>query len=463
MKTIFKTNYTKLLSDIYTPVELYLKIRDRYPNSFLLESSEYKSKENSFSYLCFEPIAEFKATTNTLGIKYPKSETFSKPIKDIDVADELFQFLNHFETEELDLNFVTNGIFGYTSYDAIPLFEDIKFKKDSIEIPLVYYHVFKNIIVFNHFNNELYIIENLIEDEESSLDEIKNLIFNRAINGFQFETIGNENSNVTDKEFIENVKKGMKECEKGNIFQIVLSRKFKQKFKGDEFNVYRALRSINPSPYLFFFDYGDFKVFGSSPEAQLVIKNEEAIINPIAGTYRRTGNLEQDRALAEELLKDEKENAEHVMLVDLARNDLSKSGRNIKVEKYKEVEFYSHVIHLVSKVTSEINKNENPLKILGETYPAGTLSGAPKHIAMEIIDAFENENRNLYGGAIGFIDFKGNINHAIFIRSFMSKGNELTYQAGAGVVIKSDPESELNEVNNKLAALKKAIVLAEEV
>lgn len=413
--------------------------------------------------MCFEPISEFKVTTEALKVQYPNSEALSKSISEIDVAAELFEYLNEFESEDLDYNFATNGIFGYTSYDAIPLFEDIEFKQTSIEIPLIQYHVFRNIIVFNHFNNELFIIENLTKGEESKIDQIKNIIFNRAIHGFGFETDGEEYSNLTDQEFIENVQKGIQHCNRGNIFQIVLSRKFKQKFRGDEFNVYRALRSVNPSPYLFYFDYGDFKVFGSSPEAQLVIKDQEAVINPIAGTYKRTGIMEEDRKLAEALSNDKKENAEHVMLVDLARNDLSKSGTNVQVKKYKEVEFYSHVIHLVSKVTSKVEKNTNPLQILGETYPAGTLSGAPKHIAMEIIDKTENENRNLYGGAIGFMDFHGNINHAIFIRSFISKNNTLTYQAGAGVVIKSNPESELNEVNNKLAALKRAVELAQTI
>ncbi len=459
----FKTKCTKLLSDLFTPVEVYLKIRDTYPNSFLLESSDYKSKENSFSYLCFNPIAEFKVDQNQLRISYPNSKMESRSIESLDIAEELNSFVDQFETDELHRTFATNGLFGYTSYDAIPLFQPIEFQSSSIEIPLIQYHLFKNLIVFNHFNNELYIVENLLEGEESETEKIKNLLANRAIHQFKFEKDGAETSNVSDEEYLENVKTGIQHCHRGDVFQVVLSRKFKQGFKGDEFNVYRALRSVNPSPYLFYFDYGDFKVFGSSPEAQLVIREQKATINPIAGTYKRTGNQQEDLVLAEALQNDEKENAEHVMLVDLARNDLSISGSKVQVEKYKEIEYYSHVIHLVSKVTSKLRAKENPLKVLGETYPAGTLSGAPKHRAMEIINELENENRNLYGGAIGFMDFHGNINHAIFIRSFLSKGNVLTSQAGAGVVINSKPESELNEVNNKLAALKRAISLAEEL
>ncbi|MCB0478588.1 MAG: anthranilate synthase component I family protein [Crocinitomicaceae bacterium] len=463
MKYQFKTKITQLISDLYTPVEIYMKLRDRYPNSFLLESSEYKSKENSFSYLCFEPIAEFKVDDREIQISYPNSKTDIRETGKVEVAEELSLFLNQFESDDLGMPFTTNGLFGYTSYDAIPLFQPIQFQKTAVEIPLIQYHLFRNLIVFNHFNNELYIVENLLEGEEAQTEIIKTLLQNRSIPQYQFQRTGEENSNVDDEAFMKNVENGIAHCQRGDVFQVVLSRKFRQAFKGDEFNVYRALRSVNPSPYLFYFDYGDFKVFGSSPEAQLVIREEKAEIHPIAGTYRRTGDLEQDQQLAEALLQDEKENAEHVMLVDLARNDLSISGTHVQVEKFKEVEYYSHVIHLVSKVSSKLRKQENPLKILGETYPAGTLSGAPKHRAMQIIDGLENENRNLYGGAIGFMDFKGNINHAIFIRSFLSKGNVLTSQAGAGVVINSQPESELNEVNNKLAALKKAIEIAERI
>lgn len=457
----FKTNFIKTLSDTHTPVELYLKLRDKFTNSFLLESSDYKSRENSFSYLCFQPIASFVVKKEQTKIHFPDGTSQEKPTSSIDIADELYQFTNTFESEDLKLGFVTNGLFGYTSYDAIPLFEDIQFKNQSFDLPLIQYHLFRFIIVFNHFNNELFILENLLSTEESSLKEIQDLLVNRSVTTFHFKKSEDEKSNFTDKEFLKKIAIGQAHCFKGDVFQVVLSRKFKQQFQGDEFNVYRALRSINPSPYLFYFDYGNFKVFGSSPEAQLTISNNKAIINPIAGTFKRTGNFEEDKILAESLKNDAKENAEHVMLVDLARNDLSKNSTIIKVEKFKEIEFYSHVIHMVSKVSAQLQKNYNPIKILGDTYPAGTLSGAPKHRAMQIIDENEPESRGFYGGAIGIIGLDKTYNHAIFIRSFLSHQNELTYQAGCGIVTKSDPISELNEVSNKLAALRKAIDLAQ--
>ena len=457
----FTTNVHKTLSDTHTPVELYLKLRDKFPNSFLLESSDYKSKENSFSYLCFQPIASFVVKKDKTSIHFPDGTNREKSTSSIKIAEELYQFTNSFQSEDLKLGFVTNGLFGYTSYDAIPLFEDIQFKNQSFNLPLIQYHLFRFTIVFNHFNNELFILENLLKDEDSNLQEIKDLLVNRSVTTFHFKKTSDETSNFTNEAFLKKIAIGQAHCFKGDVFQVVLSRKFQQQFQGDEFNVYRALRSINPSPYLFYFDYGNFKVFGSSPEAQLTISNQKAVINPIAGTFKRSGNLEEDKSLAEALQTDAKENAEHVMLVDLARNDLSKNSTIIRVEKFKETEFYSHVIHMVSKVSAQLKADYNPIKILGDTYPAGTLSGAPKHRAMQIIDENEPDSRGFYGGAVGIIGLDKTFNHAIFIRSFLSYQNELTYQAGCGIVTKSNPESELNEVSNKLAALRKAIDLAQ--
>ena len=242
---------------------------------------------------------------------------------------------------------------------------------------------------------------------------------------------------------------------------MVLSRRFSQDFKGDEFNVYRALRSINPSPYLFYYDYSTYRIFGSSPEAQMVVHEGIAEIHPIAGTFRRTGDDIKDQELAIKLLEDPKENAEHIMLVDLARNDLSKNCHEVKVTNYKEVQFFSHVIHLVSKVTGAINAGVSGYQIFADTFPAGTLSGAPKYRALQLIDEYEPTTRSFYGGGLGMIKLNGDLNHAIIIRSFLSKNNKLYYQAGAGIVIDSNPESELQEVHNKLAALKKALEMSE--
>ena len=363
----------------------------------------------------------------------------------------------------MNLGFVTNGLFGYTSYDAIPLFEDIEFQHQSFDLPLLQYHLFRYLIVFNHFNNELYVLEHLQQNEDSNIEYLLQLISHRSITQFPFTPQHEETSNFTDDTFLKKIEIGKQHCFLGDVFQVVLSRKFRQSFMGDEFNVYRALRSINPSPYLFYFDYGNFKIFGSSPEAQLTIANNRAVINPIAGTFKRRGNAAEDAQVAIALTEDPKENAEHIMLVDLARNDLSINSKKVSVDSFKKVEYYSHVIHLVSKVSAELEEGYNPIKILGDTYPAGTLSGAPKHRAMQIIDENEPESRGFYGGAIGIIGLDGSFNHAIFIRSFVSRNNALTFQAGCGIVAKSDANSELQEVNNKLSALRKAIQLAKQL
>lgn len=462
MKIKLKTNFIKTLSDVHTPVEMYLKIRDKFPNSFLLESSDYKSKENSYSYLCLNPIASFKVNRDSTEISFPNQLNLFKTAE-ISIADKLDAFSKSFSADNLDFEFITNGLFGYTTYDAIPLFEEIEFQNQDFSLPLMQYHVFKYVIVFNHFNNELYLIEHLLDGENTQLNEIQDIIDRKSVHRFNFQKTEQETSNFNDEDFLMAIKTGIKHCYIGDVFQVVLSRKFKCGFKGDEFNVYRALRSVNPSPYLFYFDYGDFKIFGSSPEAQLTILNRQATINPIAGTFRRTGNWEEDEKLAKLLSQDPKENAEHIMLVDLARNDLSRNSKNVHVESFKQVEYYSHVIHLVSKVKAALDENYNSVKILGDTYPAGTLSGAPKYRAMQIIDSNEPNSRGFYGGAIGYMGFSGEFNHAIFIRSFLSYQSNLHYQAGCGIVAKSNPESELQEVDNKLMALRKSIELAKTI
>jgi anthranilate synthase component 1 len=455
----FQTKIIKTLSDTYTPVQVYYKIRDKFPNSLLLESSDYKSKENSYSYICLNPIASFVAHQDITTITYPNQVKLCDT-KDLSIVDELENFIAQFDAPKQEYDFITNGLFGYTSYDAIPLFEDIEFKAASNEIPLIHYQIFQNLIVFDHYYNTLYLIEHTLQGQNSTISNILDLISNRSAFIFPFSIESETTSNFTDDEFLSLIQKGKEHCFKGDVFQVVFSRKFKQKFKGDEFIVYRALRAVNPSPYLFYFDYGNFKIFGSSPEAQLTIKDNKAYINPIAGTFKRTGNMELDEALSIKLSEDPKENAEHIMLVDLARNDLSKNSSNVTVESLKKIEYYSHVIHLVSKVSATLPSHYNPIQLLGDTYPAGTLSGSPKHEAMKLIDKYEKENRGFYGGTVGYIGLDKSFNHAIFIRSFFSQNNCLEYQAGCGIVAKSNPQSELEEVNNKVSALQKAITFA---
>lgn len=458
-----------MLADVLTPVSIYLKLRDKYANSFLLESSDYHGAENSYSYVCCNPMATFSLKNDVLDITWPSGQIEQKILDNPKQAiNELNTFMNAFEVEDSEFKFITNGIFGYIGYDAVQYFEDIKFnhtKEDEYKIPDIVYSVFRNIIVVDHFKNEMYIFDHQTADDDSAsnLQELGDLVKSKNFPDYRFKWKNDESSNVTDKEFLKIVAKGKEHCFRGDVFQIVLSRRFKSGFLGDEFNVYRSLRSVNPSPYLFYFDYGSFKIFGSSPEAQIVIKDGEAIIYPIAGTFRRTGNDQADAELAQKLSEDEKETSEHVMLVDLARNDLSRNGSDVHVETFKEVQYYSHVIHLVSKVVGKLEDGTNTIQMVADTFPAGTLSGAPKHMAMALIDQYENTRRGYYGGAIGFLGFNGEFNHAIMIRSFLSKNNHLFYQAGAGVVAKSKEENELQEVNNKLAALRTAIEQADKM
>ncbi|MFL2591409.1 MAG: anthranilate synthase component I family protein [Flavobacteriaceae bacterium] len=466
MKKIkFKTYHKKILSDKLTPVSIYLKLRDRFANSLLLESSDYDANNKNFSYICCEPIASISVRNREITYTYPGQKKITTKFKKNDSLPLLIEkFSKKFDYNNKKYSFITNGLFGYISHEAISHFEDhdLDKNKDNLEIPDLYYAVYKYIICVSLFNHEAHIFCHSINDK-NDISIINKLLINDIPTNYSFTKNGEKVSNFTDKEFTDLVKKGKNHCFRGDVFQIVLSRRFSQSFYGDEFNVYRALRSINPSPYLFFFDYGSFKIFGSSPEAQIIIENGRAEIHPIAGTFKRTGNDTKDKELAEKLKKDPKENSEHVMLVDLARNDLSRNGTEVRVEKNRQIQFFSHVIHLVSKVTGKLNPLTNNFQVVADTFPAGTLSGAPKHMALKLIDKYENVARNFYGGALGYFDFEGNFNHCIIIRSFLSKNQIIYYQAGAGVVAKSKPKKELEEVYNKLGALEKALEMAEKI
>ena len=459
------THHKKILADTITPVSIYLKIRDKFPNSILLESSDYHANDNSFSYICCNPIASIKIENDIISQTFPDGSTTTSSTDATNVVDEIHKFTKRFKVDNnKSFKFINNGIFGFTAYDAVKYFEDIDIskKEGALNIPDVYYAVYQNIIAINHHKNEAYIFAHCF-NSDNNVEDIHHLIKAKNFASYQFYSEGDISSNLTDEEYKEHVELAKKHCGRGDVFQLVLSKKFEQNFKGDEFNVYRALRSINPSPYLFYFDYGNFKIFGSSPEAQLVVNNDKAEIHPIAGTFKRTGNDLKDAELAEKLVEDVKENAEHVMLVDLARNDLSRHGSEVTVDRYREVQFFSHVIHLVSKVIGKKHKNTTTMQVVADTFPAGTLSGAPKHMAMQLIEKYEKTSRTFYGGAIGFMDFEGNYNHAIMIRTFLSKNHQLHWQAGAGLVSKSNPEHELQEVYNKLGALTKAIKIADRI
>ncbi|WP_185851759.1 anthranilate synthase component I family protein [Blattabacterium cuenoti] len=463
----FRTIQKKLLADSTTPIELYLKLRDRFPNTLLLEFSDYQFTKNYSSILCINPVSELILDKNVVKISYPNCVHKHIFINDkLDLPILIDNFFKKFKSENYSKFY--SGLYGYISYDSIQYFENIQFHtsiKETYNLPQIRFCFYGNLIIFHHYYNNMYLIEHQFSNiKNTSIDQLIKLVKRKNFSFFSFKSIGNRSSNITDKEYQKMVFKGIKACLRGDVFQIVLSRQFQQKFKGDEFNVYRALRFINPSPYLFYFDYGSYKLFGASPESQLIINNKIASINPIAGTIRRSENDDEDKKLSEDLIKNSKENAEHVMLVDLARNDLSKNSSNVKIEYFKEIQSYSHVLHMVSKVSGKLEDNISLMKVFGDTFPAGTLSGAPKYKAMELIDQIENQHRGVYGGAIGFFGLNNcYINTAIVIRSFISKKNTLFFQAGAGIVSDSKEEKELEEVNNKLMALFKAIELAETI
>lgn len=469
MEYRFKTVHKQLLADTTTPVSTYLRLRDVFPNSLLLESSDYHSRENNMSYICCQPIAGIRLDRNVLEIQYPGRTAIRKPAAEINLREEVSAFRSAFTNNGGDgFNFISNGLFGFFTFDTVTHFEDIQLETPpdpQRDIPFMQYHIYRYVIAIDHFRNQLFIFEHQLENENtpSGLEKIQYLIQNKNFPEYHFSLNGDEASNMDDVGFKALVEKMKTHIFRGDVFQIVPSRGFSRPFLGDEFNVYRTLRSINPSPYLFYFDYGDFKLFGSSPEAQLTIRNREATIYPIAGTFKRSGNQEQDKKIAEALKDDPKESAEHVMLVDLARNDLSRHCEDVHVKTYKEAQYYSHIIHLVSKVCGTLREGVNSFDVVGDTFPAGTLSGAPKHMAMQLIDRYENQQRSFYSGAIGYMGFNDDFNHAIMIRSFLSRNNTLHYQAGAGIVAESDPEKELQEVNNKIAALRKALELAQDI
>ena len=479
MKYNIKNYSCRLLSDMHSPVSLYLKIRDLYHESALLESAEYRTPESSFSFIAFAPIAKFCVNDGVIECSYPDGKKSEEKVTSPDSLYDAFKkFTSSFSVTESsskpgNLGEITesnptgvNGLFGFTSYDAVSYIEPVKFNEPvetCKDIPQMNYIYYRYVIVMNMFRNEMYLVENLCDGETSNMEKVIKDLENNNLDLFGFSLVGEKRTNLKDEEFRDIVEKGIYHCKRGDVFQIVLSRRFEQDFLGDDFNVYRTLRSVNPSPYLFYFDFGSYRIFGSSPETHFRIKGNMAYIDPIAGTFRRSGDEETDKVISEKLLNDPKENAEHVMLVDLARNDLSRSATEVKVSRYKELQYYSHVIHIVSRVTGLIKNNENPMRAFMDTFPAGTLSGAPKVKALQLIGEYEPQSRGFYGGCLGYIGLDGDINQAITIRSFLSKDNTLFFQAGAGVVAKSNPQSELEEVNNKLGALCSAIDMAQHV
>ena len=467
----YTTQTRKILADLYTPVGVYMRLRDIYPQSALMESSDYHGTENSRSFIGVHPIASIAVGHGVVTATYPDGRVEEKELPafgegkgekcKLAISKAFNDFIQAFHVEGEGSECC--GLYGFTTFNAVRYFENIPVKDTTMEkndAPDIYYIMYKNIIVFDHFNNTM---ELITLGEEAELDALMKAINKANVKPYDFHPVGETTSTLTDEEHKANIRRCIQHCLRGDVFQIVVSRRFVQKYEGDDFKLYRALRSINPSPYLFYFDFGGFRIFGSSPETHNRIVGDNAFIDPIAGTTKRTGNMEQDRKAAEFLRNDPKENAEHVMLVDLARNDLSRNCHGVKVDFYKDMQFYSHVIHLVSRVSGTLDEQADHIKAFIDTFPAGTLSGAPKVRAMQIISELEPHNRGAYGGCIGFIGLNGDLNQAIVIRTFISRNGELWFQAGSGVVAKSNDQYELEECNNKLGALTKAIHIAEEL
>ena len=453
-----------------------MRLRDLYPQSALMESSDYHDANNSRSFIGINPMASVAIGHGVVSLVYPDGTTERKPLtKDFGSAEAIHSLIDRIQVTGDDASIM--GLFGYTSFNAVRYFENIDVKDETQaknDAPDMLYILYKVVIVFDHHNNLLKVVGlNENDNDNQNIDGILKAMNKASVKAYDFHPVGDVRSTLTDDEHRENIRRGIRHCLRGDVFQIVLSRRFIQKYEGDDFKLYRALRSINPSPYLFYFDFGGFRIFGSSPETHCRIEDRKAYIDPIAGTTKRTGDAEADRRGAEFLRNDPKENAEHVMLVDLARNDLSRNCHNVKVEYYKDIQYYSHVIHLVSRVSGELDGptgnvspdgkplGADPIKAFIDTFPAGTLSGAPKVRAMQLISEYEPHNRGAYGGCIGIIGLDGSLNQAITIRTFVSRNGELWFQAGGGIVAKSDVEYELQEVNNKLGALRKAIEKAE--
>lgn len=472
----YQTVSSTFLADLYTPVGVYLSLRGLYPQSALMESSDYHSHDTARSFIAIHPMASFAVSHGVAITSLPDGTVLRQPL-DLDrkgvakeqVAQALGDFLAAFHVEGEGRGYC--GVYGFTSFNAVRYFENIDVVDDTQpanDAPDMLYVMYRDLIVFDHYSNRIRLVT-LVREGDSVAAGCKVLIdieqqLRRPGQCYDFHTEGPVFSTLSDEAHRANIRRCVAHCLRGDVFQIVVSRRFCQRYSGDDFRLYRALRSINPSPYLFYFDFGGYRIFGSSPETHCRIDGDRAYIDPIAGTTRRTGDPAEDRRHAEFLRNDAKENAEHVMLVDLARNDLSRNCQDVKVDFFKDMQFYSHVIHLVSRVSGRLLQPHSPsakIRAFFDTFPAGTLSGAPKVRAMQIISVLEPHNRGAYGGCIGFIGLDGDLNQAIVIRTFVSRNGELWFQAGSGVVAKSNDEYELQECNNKLGALTRAIKEAE--
>jgi len=466
--------YIKVTADLLTPVLAYLKLRKKEGHCFLLESVEGIGRLARYSFIGVNPS---KVITN-YGLEISILENGRQTGCKMNLFDYLKEMMTSVRAAKVEeLPDFTGGIVGYLGYENIALVEDvIHFRdKNHFGTPDAVFGLYDTIIAFDHYKHQIILITNVSLDKNTNREKIfrqaKEELHERWIQLLEpiefrsdFEIRLDETENGENDKFIDNVRAGKKNIEEGDIFQIVLSRRFQATYSGDLLNVYRALRIINPSPYMYFIELGgNFTIIGTSPEDLLNVKNRKATILPIAGTRKRGQTPDEDSQLEEDLRKDPKELAEHVMLVDLARNDLGRISQfnTVRVVENMSVHRFSHVMHLVSRVEGILSENKDCIDALMAAFPAGTLTGAPKIRAIQLIESYEKIRRNVYGGAIGYIDFNGNLDMCIAIRTLFAKGSTLYWQAGAGIVADSDPQMELKEIENKSAVLLSALKYAE--
>lgn len=449
--------------DEITPISAYYSLKGN--NKFLLESASHDKGMGRYSFIGIEPYRIIKSYGDKVTIVDKDGEN-SLSGKVLDYVQRSVSL--QYNSLGLDMPFV-GGAVGYVGYDVIKQYERIPDDNlDEIKIPEANLMFYKTFIAFDHYKHTLSVIYNVLPEDGTDYLHIVNKLYLinsklKSRNSYhelsRVEKYKDYISNTSEESFSELVNKAKEYIQKGDIFQVVLSQRLKFKTEGDSFEVYRRLRAKNPSPYLFYIDYGDFQIAGSSPECLVTVNKGIVETNPIAGTRRRGKNDEEDESLKAELLADEKERAEHVMLVDLGRNDIGKISEfgTVKVDRFMEVDYYSHVMHIVSTVSGKLKEGFSCFDALKACLPVGTVSGAPKIRAMEIIDELENVKRGLYAGAVGYFSYNGNMDTCIAIRTIAFKGDYAYVQAGAGIVHDSDPKSEYIETLNKAMAMREVI------
>lgn len=466
----------RMLADVLTPVSLFLSIREAADHPFLLESVEGGEHLARYSFIGRNPYQKliFDGKSTTIELPDGSSNTLEESY-----FYALEQLTNqHSEPKIAELPRLTGGAVGYSSYDTIREVEHLPDgPKPDLDMPEALWCFYDEIFAFDHVKQQVVLMKTVFvegstdlkeayQQAEKSLDEMEKSALQAIKPAGEFELDANKiTSNIEEKRFYEIVEKAKEYIYEGDIFQVVLSQRFEVPFRGDKFTLYRALRMVNPSPYLFFLDFDNFAMVGSSPEVLVRVTEKEVRLLPIAGTRPRGSNHDEDLQYEEDLKNDPKEIAEHIMLVDLGRNDLSRVciPGSVHLERNQSIERFSHVMHIVSDVVGEIAPGKSSVDALKQCFPAGTVSGAPKIRAMEIIDELEPTKRGPYAGAVGYFDFSGNMDTCIAIRTMLVTDKSVYIQAGAGIVADSSPEKEFEETKNKAAALVEALSLALEI